>query len=154
MSCSFWYSSKKIWSSEGCRVENKDSNRDQTVCECNHFTNFAAILDDSGRYHKFTQKYILALICLSILLLSSTIMIIIKQDAIIFKISQAFEANMNKKARITRKRDEITANQCVCLIFCNVILVFGLDRNGPQDYTSDVSILIISFSCYIIQFFD
>lgn len=37
--CVYWDVDEHSWSSQGCRV--KSSNRTQTVCECDHLTNFA-----------------------------------------------------------------------------------------------------------------
>ncbi|CAG2163003.1 unnamed protein product [Oppiella nova] len=47
--CVFWDFTRNKWSSEGCRLIEMDSDRETTVCECNHLTNFAALMDTSGR---------------------------------------------------------------------------------------------------------
>ncbi|CAG2177935.1 unnamed protein product, partial [Oppiella nova] len=47
--CVFWDFDHKKWSSDGCHVMESESNRETTVCECNHLTNFAALMDTSGR---------------------------------------------------------------------------------------------------------
>ncbi|CAG2166135.1 unnamed protein product [Oppiella nova] len=47
--CVFWDFDHKKWSSDGCHVIESESNREITVCECNHLTNFAALMDNSGR---------------------------------------------------------------------------------------------------------
>eukprot|EP00117_Sycon_ciliatum_P014266 scpid8912/ scgid0653/ Uromodulin; Tamm-Horsfall urinary glycoprotein; Uromodulin, secreted form len=40
--CSFWNTTHRIWSSEGCMLVN-DSIPDHIVCSCNHLTNFAIL---------------------------------------------------------------------------------------------------------------
>ncbi|CAG2165641.1 unnamed protein product [Oppiella nova] len=47
--CVFWDFIQSKWSSDGCHVMDSESNREITVCECNHLTNFAALMDTSGR---------------------------------------------------------------------------------------------------------
>jgi hypothetical protein len=49
MICVYWDFETEMWSSNGCYLILDDSDRDHSVCECNHLTNFAAIMDMSGR---------------------------------------------------------------------------------------------------------
>ncbi|CAG2121464.1 unnamed protein product, partial [Medioppia subpectinata] len=64
--CVFWDFTQNKWSSEGCRLIESESNRETTVCECNHLTNFAALMDTSGRETDDETKNILTLICCSV----------------------------------------------------------------------------------------
>ena len=41
MSCVFWDPEYKVWSNEGCEIRSRSKN--QTVCECNHLTNFGLL---------------------------------------------------------------------------------------------------------------
>ena len=36
------------WLTEGCRVNQNQSDRDTTVCECNHLTSFAILTSPAG----------------------------------------------------------------------------------------------------------
>ncbi|CAG2163004.1 unnamed protein product [Oppiella nova] len=54
--CVFWDFEKNEWSSEGCKVITSASNRDTTVCECKHLTNFAALMDTTGREENGSAK--------------------------------------------------------------------------------------------------
>ena len=66
MICVFWDFITKKWSSNGCELVFEDSNREYSVCECNHLTNFAAIMDLSGREGNQLLKSILSYICCGI----------------------------------------------------------------------------------------
>ena len=45
--CSFWDVESNEWSSEGCRLLDGES-PEFSVCQCDHLTNFAVILDVNG----------------------------------------------------------------------------------------------------------
>ena len=66
MICVFWDFITKKWSSNGCELVFEDSNREYSVCECNHLTNFAAIMDLSGREGNEYFKSLLTYICCGI----------------------------------------------------------------------------------------
>ncbi|CAG2172740.1 unnamed protein product, partial [Oppiella nova] len=60
--CVFWDFEKNEWSSEGCKVITSASNRDTTVCECKHLTNFAALMDTTGREENGSAKNAVTLV--------------------------------------------------------------------------------------------
>ncbi|CAG2053339.1 unnamed protein product, partial [Timema podura] len=47
-SCVFWDFTISAWSEEGCHVE--DTNFTHTLCQCNHLTNFAVLMDIHSNY--------------------------------------------------------------------------------------------------------
>jgi hypothetical protein len=47
MKCIFWDFELNEWSRNGCNLLITESNNEMTVCECNHLTNFAAVVDKS-----------------------------------------------------------------------------------------------------------
>jgi hypothetical protein len=47
MVCIFWNFELNEWSTNGCDLLITESNNEMTVCECNHLSNFAAVVDKS-----------------------------------------------------------------------------------------------------------
>jgi hypothetical protein len=47
MKCIYWDFELNEWSRNGCNLLITESNNEMTVCECNHLTNFAAVVDKS-----------------------------------------------------------------------------------------------------------
>jgi hypothetical protein len=47
MKCIYWDFELNEWSRNGCNLLITQSNNEMTVCECNHLTNFAAVVDKS-----------------------------------------------------------------------------------------------------------
>ncbi len=45
MKCIYWDFQLNEWSRNGCNLLITESNNEMTVCECNHLTNFAAVVD-------------------------------------------------------------------------------------------------------------
>ncbi len=45
MKCIYWDFQINEWSRNGCNLLITESNNEMTVCECNHLTNFAAVVD-------------------------------------------------------------------------------------------------------------
>ena len=121
MSCTFWNFSSMSWSSSGCQYNRLSSNRKLSVCECDHLTNFAALMDVSGRQTNTKAKEILTdLFCgISIICLIATIGIF---------------ATIKE---IRNRRAIITCNLCVCLLVVNLLVVFGMDRT--EHYVSNNS---------------
>jgi latrophilin 2 len=123
ITCVYWDFQTNKWSSNGCNIVSEDSNRDITVCECNHLTNFAALLDISGRENESLAKSILTYVfCgLSIICLILTILITSMKRA------QNTVYNLSTNELI-KTRNIITYNLCVCLIISDLLILFGMDR--------------------------
>jgi len=45
MICIYWDFELNEWSRNGCNLLITESNNEMTVCECNHLTNFAALME-------------------------------------------------------------------------------------------------------------
>ena len=99
------------WSTNGCRFVQINSNRRLSICECNHLTNFAALMDVSGRETDTKVKDILTKVCcgLSILCLILTI------------------GSLTLVRELRNRRNNITSNLCFCLLIVNLLVVFGMD---------------------------
>jgi len=109
------------WSTDGCELVFLDSNRDYSICECNHLTNFAAIMDLSGRETNSFAKSLLTYICcgLSMIGLMLTILLIsITNKKNSFSITET----------LAKTKNMITCNLCICLLVTDFFVIFGLDR--------------------------
>jgi len=107
------------WMSSGCNLIDIDSNRGSTICECNHLTNFAAILDISGTEYNEYPKSLLTDICcgLSILTLVLTISL---------KVIERKKINDSKI--MDKTNNMIICNLCICLLITDLLIVVAMDR--------------------------
>jgi hypothetical protein len=129
MVCVFWDFN---WMSSGCNLIDIDSNRGSTICECNHLTNFAAILDISGTEYNEYPKSLLTDICcgLSILTLVLTILLkIIKRKKI------------NDTKIMDKTNNMIICNLCICLLITDLLIVFAMDKteNKVNKYKIEIN---------------
>ena len=110
--CVFWDVQNRNWSGRSCEKVDSLSSRNQTVCECDHLTNFAVLMDISSREEDDEIKNLLTLICssASIICLSLTI------ACILFVKS------------LRNRRSVITANLSACLLLTNLLVLFGFDQ--------------------------
>lgn len=125
--CRYWKfatnSSQGQWSSEGCTYNRLQSNRSYTVCECDHLTNFAALLDISNREGPNSVKSILSYVSsgLNCLFILATIYIAVRH---------------NKKTHLVNEDpDKRIANHCLItlnissfLLMSHLMIMFGMDR--------------------------
>jgi hypothetical protein len=121
--CKFWDFNNSLWSSNGCYKVEEESDFFTTVCKCNHLTNFAALMDTSGREKDNLIKSILTYFCsgLSIVGLIITIIIILKPKKV-GKRDLRMESNR-------KLRDIIACNLCICLLIVNILVVSALNRS-------------------------
>lgn len=111
--CVFWDVNTDSWSSNRCYPVYDESSREKTVCECDHLTNFAVLMDVSNREANNSYiKSLLTVICCaaSSIGLLATIVITI----------------MVKSLR--NRRSVITANLSMCLLIVNVMVIAGFDQ--------------------------
>ena len=81
--CAFWNKEALQWSTVGCRISHELSTKDETVCLCNHLTNFALLFDLNGDTHEKHEN--MALHIASYVLLSVSSVAIIAALLIQFK---------------------------------------------------------------------
>lgn len=121
MICVFWDFDTMKWSSNGCVLLFHESDRHLSVCRCNHLTNFAAIMDLSGRENNDYLKSILTnIFCgLSIICLILTILLFLRPKR---------KRTNTITDKLVKTRNIITLNLCLCLLVSNILVIFGMDR--------------------------
>ncbi len=116
ISCNYWDFKRSLWSSKGCFKVDDESDLFTTVCKCDHLTNFAALMDMSGKEENTDLKSKLTYFCsgLSIACLIFTILINLKKS----------DNEDNKKVMKTM----IVCNLSVCLIIVHLLVILSMDR--------------------------
>jgi hypothetical protein len=115
----FWDFENQFWSSIGCQIISETSNRMRTVCECNHLTNFAALLDLKERVNSLKSKFTYVCCGVSPVCLLLNMILIFKQNR--KKLSTITE-------QLIRKRNKITFNLSVCLLIADLLIIFGMNK--------------------------
>ncbi|XP_074598218.1 adhesion G protein-coupled receptor L3-like [Brevipalpus obovatus] len=114
--CAFWDTNSLSWNTTGCWVDNYASSLSHTVCRCNHLTNFAVLMDISGRETNSSAKDIISTIGLSL----SIICLIVTNFLLLFVPS------------LKSRRTTITINISFCMLVGNLITLFGLERTENE----------------------
>jgi latrophilin 2 len=110
--CVYWNFNQSNWSRDGCLFEPINSNRKISICECNHLTNFAALMDVSGQEKPSKIKSVLTIVC-----------------SLISSISLLLTIGFLSLVRALRnRRSTITCNLCICLLIVNILVAFGMDK--------------------------
>ncbi|XP_078673407.1 adhesion G protein-coupled receptor L3-like isoform X2 [Branchiostoma floridae x Branchiostoma belcheri] len=122
-SCSFWDQSRRNWSTEGCTARVSDDNH--TICECNHLTNFAILVDVIGHEDEFALHVITYIGC------------IISIFCLIFCIFVFLGSR-----RVRCPRTIILANLCVCLLVAEVVFVAAVDKTQNKDVCTGIAIAL------------
>lgn len=107
--CVFWNFTTKEWSEDGCRLV--DNNRLYSVCECDHLTNFAILMDVSGRELDSPVKSAISMLCVILSIIGLLITIVC----------------FTFIPKLKSKRNLITANLCFNLLIVNVLVGFFLE---------------------------
>lgn len=124
--CSYWKFDKKTydrghWSPDGCHV--KQSNRTHTVCQCNHLTHFAILMDIYGVHEDLPENHEITLTIITIICsFISCVSIILTLLAFRF-------VKIIKKSReqsTTKDLTTITTHLCACLLISLVLFLTGI----------------------------
>ncbi|RWS24239.1 latrophilin-3-like protein, partial [Leptotrombidium deliense] len=123
--CMFWNLKTSDWSEEGCRVD--ESTKSFTICECDHLTNFAVLMDISGREKPSETKSWLTLVCctLSSICLMITICL------------------LTSVRSLKSRRNLITSHLCLCLLFMNLLTSYGLQQTHNTILCRSISIMLM-----------
>ena len=109
----------------------RESDRESTICKCNHLTNFAAIMDLSGREtDSYEKNIVIQIFCsLSVFSLILNIILITKRKKVLRLLKKnsmnGRRDEMSKQMR--KKRDTIILNQSACLLVSDLIIMTGMD---------------------------
>lgn len=110
LKCVFFNFTTEEWSDSGCRLV--ENNRLFSVCECDHLTNFALLMDISGREQENNSiKSALTLLCVILSIIGLLITIIV----------------FTFIPKLKSKRNLITANLCFNLLIVNILVGFFLE---------------------------
>ncbi|XP_019639630.1 PREDICTED: uncharacterized protein LOC109481491 [Branchiostoma belcheri] len=131
MRCVFWDFEAEggvgAWSTEGCAFAGIDN--DRVVCECNHLTNFAVLMDIYGGLHNFLLDLISKIgIVVSITGLTLTLI-----SYLIFK-----------QLRKTRPQHILT-NLCIALLATLILFLTGIDATHSPIGCTIVAFLLHYF---------
>ncbi|KAI8519490.1 hypothetical protein Bbelb_027470 [Branchiostoma belcheri] len=131
MRCVFWdFEAERgvgAWSTEGCAFVRMDNGR--VVCECNHLTNFAVLMDIYGGLHSFLLDLISKIgIVVSITGLTLTLI-----SYLIFK-----------QLRKTRPQHILT-NLCIALLASLILFLTGIDATHSPIGCTVVTFLLHYF---------
>nr|XP_018896103.1 PREDICTED: latrophilin Cirl-like isoform X3 [Bemisia tabaci] len=115
--CVYWDYIQRYWSDEGCHVAL--TNNTHTVCQCNHLTHFAILMDvhttDLMAPHQVALQIITYIGCIiSILCLMLAV--------ITFQIFRGLKCD-----RVT-----IHKNLCACLLIAELLFLVGISRTDQQ----------------------
>ena len=113
--CSYWNYDKTtydggFWSSDGCKV--KSTNKSHTVCQCNHLTHFAILMDVYGVHDQLSEIHqiiltVITIVCSFISCLSIIFTLLAFRFLKIIK--------KNREQSTTKDLTTITTHLCICL---------------------------------------
>ncbi|CAG2166964.1 unnamed protein product [Oppiella nova] len=124
--CVYWNYTQEKWSSEGCQLLEKESNRDHTVCECTHLTNFVALVDTDDR-----EPYQPVLDILRYILGTLSIKSGITQEVI-------------------KKQDFFVANLSACQLCTTIVVMSGLDWVDTPIMKIDTMIWLVVVTLVVV----
>ncbi|XP_044741072.1 latrophilin Cirl-like isoform X3 [Chrysoperla carnea] len=132
-SCVFWDYTMSAWSEEGCRVES--TNATHTICQCDHLTNFAILMDIHMTHLSAGHQMALQIITYVGCIISIICLIL----AII-----TFHSFKGLKS----DRTTIHKNLCFCLLIAEVLFVVGIGQTEHAVFCSIVAgLLQLFFLC-------
>ncbi len=140
ISCRYWEFERYLWSSKGCYKVEEESDLFTTVCKCNHLTNFAALMDMSGREGNDDLKGKLTYFCsgLSVACLLFTILISLKKKSETYYITSSHYEDNKKDMKMM-----IVINLSICLIIVHLLVIFTM--NSTENKVKLIMFLIIEY---------
>ncbi|XP_060583876.1 LOW QUALITY PROTEIN: serine-rich adhesin for platelets-like [Ruditapes philippinarum] len=133
--CSYRNASSVLWGKDGCKVEHSDNN--ETVCECDHLTNFAILMSPCTKENVETQAIrIISIVGCSISMLC----------LIITMLTHIYYWQFVKSDRV-----KILMNLCFALLISYSIFLGGVDRTANKDVCTTIAVLLQYM--YLVVFF-
>ncbi|XP_071438988.1 latrophilin Cirl isoform X2 [Hetaerina americana] len=111
--CVFWDYTTSQWSEEGCRVES--TNISHTLCQCDHLTNFAVLMDIHSTLLNPPHQTALQIITYVGCIISSVCLVL---AIITFQLFRGLKSD----------RTTIHKNLCVCLLVAEVLFLAGIGQ--------------------------
>lgn len=151
--CSYWNYDKStyeggFWSSDGCQV--KSTNKTHTVCQCNHLTHFAILMDVYGVHEELSEVHEVILTVITIVCsLISCISIILTLLA--FRFLKIIKKNREQST--TKDLTTITTHLCVCLLFSLSLFLAGIMAQKLRLKMFCSSIALLSHYFFLCSFF-
>ncbi|XP_071523911.1 latrophilin Cirl-like isoform X2 [Panulirus ornatus] len=111
--CVFWDYTTSSWSEEGCRVLRY--NTSHTVCECDHLTNFAVLMDVHATPLAYPHQLALSIITYVGCVISIVCLLL---ATIVFHAFRGLKSD----------RTTIHKNLCVCLLIAETVFLAGVNQ--------------------------
>ncbi|XP_012280589.1 latrophilin Cirl isoform X2 [Orussus abietinus] len=115
--CVFWDYIMSAWSEEGCHLHR--SNATHTVCQCNHLTNFAVLMDVHAVKLDIAHQVALQIITYTGCIISVVCLVL---AILTFQLFRGLKSD----------RTTIHKNLCVCLLIAEVLFVCGIGQTNQR----------------------
>ncbi|XP_063981023.1 latrophilin Cirl-like isoform X4 [Diachasmimorpha longicaudata] len=115
--CVFWDYVMSSWSEEGCHI--RKTNETHTVCECNHLTNFAVLMDVHAVKLDMAHQVALQIITYIGCIISVVCLVL---AIMTFQLFRGLKSD----------RTTIHKNLCVCLLIAEVLFVCGIGQTDQR----------------------
>src|SRR5699024_3712152 len=107
----------------GCQVKLMESNKSYTVCECDHLTNFAALMDISHREGQSFEKSVLTFTCSGL----TCIFILLAAYASV-KWNKESYTQYDYKFKVKSNKISLNQNIYFWLFVSHIFIMAGMDR--------------------------
>ncbi|XP_076383427.1 latrophilin Cirl isoform X4 [Megalopta genalis] len=115
--CVFWDYILSAWSEEGCQI--RKTNETHTVCECNHLTNFAVLMDVHAIRLDIAHQVALQIITYIGCIISVVCLVL---AILTFQLFRGLKSD----------RTTIHKNLCVCLLIAEILFVCGIGQTNQR----------------------
>ncbi|XP_076632425.1 latrophilin Cirl isoform X5 [Colletes latitarsis] len=115
--CVFWDYILSAWSEEGCLI--RKTNETHTVCECNHLTNFAVLMDVHAVRLDIAHQVALQIITYIGCIISVVCLVL---AILTFQLFRGLKSD----------RTTIHKNLCVCLLIAEILFVCGIGQTNQR----------------------
>lgn len=138
--CTFWNFQLTNYSTEGCTPDPYNSNRTHTICECEHLTDFLAIVDITHREVPTLAKSILTYICSTI-----TCVFLVASIIVALKYNRERYTLMDDQFSVKSNRFYLSLSIAVWLLVSHLLIMFGLDLTNSAALC-DINSLLLLFT--------
>ncbi|XP_029176788.1 latrophilin Cirl-like isoform X3 [Nylanderia fulva] len=128
--CVFWDYILSAWSDEGCQIQK--TNETHTICECNHLTNFAVLMDVHAVRLDIAHQVALQIITYIGCIISVVCLVL---AILTFQLFRGLKSD----------RTTIHKNLCVCLLIAEILFVCGIGQTDQRIFCGIVAGLLHFF---------